>query len=263
MESTTLYTLLLLSSLIFYLLSGFIRLLVRQALSPLALLRGPPCPSFFMGNLMEMHDQENNNLVAEWEAAYGSTFVYRGFIGGCRLMTTDPVAVAHILGNAYDYPKPDFVRDSLATMAAGHDGLLVVEGDAHKRQVCELCFPSVLSVLIQHFPCSVKSWSVPLLCFLIQCLDEARNFHHSLIASVCTYLFLPVCPRRDLSTDPYHSLPHFRRPTSNHSPQYSGTRPPRCVDHYRPRNSQGFSGWRFPVSHLLVALPARGLYESL
>ncbi|KAF8208593.1 cytochrome P450 [Mycena galopus ATCC 62051] len=134
MESTTLYTVILAFSIILYLLSGFIRLLVRQALSPLSLLRGPPCPSFFMGNLMEMHDQENNNLVAEWEAAYGSTFVYRGFIGGCRLMTTDPVAVAHILGNAYDYPKPDFVRDSLATMAAGHDGLLVVEGDAHKRQ---------------------------------------------------------------------------------------------------------------------------------
>ncbi|KAJ7465309.1 cytochrome P450 [Mycena latifolia] len=134
MESSTTYTILLVLSLILYLLSGFIRLLVRQFLSPLTLLRGPPCPSFFMGNLMEMHDQENNNLVAEWEAAYGSTFVYRGFIGGCRLMTTDPVAVAHILGNAYDYPKPDFVRDSLATMAAGHDGLLTVEGDAHKRQ---------------------------------------------------------------------------------------------------------------------------------
>ncbi|KAK7048105.1 cytochrome P450 [Favolaschia claudopus] len=135
MEQPTLYALTLLFALIlYYLLGDFIRLLVRQALSPLTQLRGPPCPSFFMGNLMEMHDQENNNLVAEWEAAYGSTFVYRGFVGGCRLMTTDPVAVAHILGNAYDYPKPDFVRDSLATMAAGHDGLLTVEGDAHKRQ---------------------------------------------------------------------------------------------------------------------------------
>ncbi|KAJ6557224.1 cytochrome P450 [Mycena vulgaris] len=134
MEPSTSYTLLLVLSLIVYLLSGFIRLVVRQFLSPLTLLRGPPCPSFFMGNLMEMHDQENNNLIAEWEAAYGSTFVYRGFIGGCRLMTTDPAAVAHILGNAYDYPKPDFVRDSLATMVAGHDGLLTVEGDAHKRQ---------------------------------------------------------------------------------------------------------------------------------
>ncbi|KAJ7043830.1 cytochrome P450 [Mycena alexandri] len=134
MDSTTLYTLLLLFTLISYLLSGLITLLVRQFLSPLSLLRGPPCPSLFMGNLGEMHDQENNNLVAEWEAAYGSTFVYRGFIGGCRLMTTDLVAVAHILGNAYDYPKPDFVRDSLCSMVAGNEGLLTVEGDVHKRQ---------------------------------------------------------------------------------------------------------------------------------
>ncbi|KAJ7202836.1 cytochrome P450 [Mycena pura] len=117
-----------------YLFADFVRLLVRQARSPLTALRGPPCPSFFIGNLSEMHDMENTNLVAQWEAAYGASFVYRGFVGGCRLMTTDPAAVAHVLGNAYDYPKPDFVRDSLATMAAGHDGLLTVEGDQHKRQ---------------------------------------------------------------------------------------------------------------------------------
>jgi hypothetical protein len=118
-----------------YILSGFVLLVVRQRRSPLRFLRGPPSPSFFIGNLAEMHDQENNNLIADWEAAYGPTFVYKGFIGGCRLMTTDPAAVAHILGNAYDYPKPDFIRDSLATMIVGHDGLLTVEGDVHRRQV--------------------------------------------------------------------------------------------------------------------------------
>lgn len=90
-----------------------------------------------------MHDQENNDLIARWEQAYGSTFVYKGFVGGCRLMTTDPVAIAYILRNAYDYPKPDFVRESLATMAAGHHGLLVVEGDEHRRQVRSVC-PSEL-----------------------------------------------------------------------------------------------------------------------
>lgn len=88
-----------------------------------------------MGNLAEMHEQENNNLISIWESIYGSTFVYRGFIGGRRLLTTDPVAISHILGNAYEYPKPDFVRDSLATMAAGHDGLLTTEGEMHKKQV--------------------------------------------------------------------------------------------------------------------------------
>ena len=69
-----------------------------------------------------MHDAENTGLYAAWEKEYGSTFVYHGFLGGPRLLTTDPKALAHILGNAYHYPKPGFVRDSLATIAAGHDG---------------------------------------------------------------------------------------------------------------------------------------------
>ncbi|TDL23213.1 cytochrome P450 [Rickenella mellea] len=117
-----------------YAASGLILLIVRQQRSPLRRLRGPPNPSFFLGNLVAMHDQENTNLVARWEEEYGPTFVYHGFISGCRLMTTDPRAVAHILGNAYDYPKPDFVRDSLSDMVAGQHGILTTEGEQHKRQ---------------------------------------------------------------------------------------------------------------------------------
>lgn len=134
MSSTALYTaaLLLLSSL--YLAKNFILLLIRQHRSPLRLLPGPPSPSFFMGNLIQMHDQENTNLIHDWVAAYGNTFSYRGFIGGSRLMTVDTTAIAYILNHAYEYPKPDFVRDSLATMAAGHEGLLTVEGEKHRRQ---------------------------------------------------------------------------------------------------------------------------------
>lgn len=93
-----------------------------------------------MGNLQQMHDQENTNLIAQWVSQYGPTFVYRGFLGGRRLITTDPVAIAHILANPYQYPKPDFIRDALASMALGHDGLLTVEGDRHQHQVL-LSFP--------------------------------------------------------------------------------------------------------------------------
>lgn len=124
----------LLSFVVVFFVLPLARLLIRQRTSPLRHLPGPKCPSFFMGNLIEMHDQENTNLIASWEAVYGPTFVYRGFIGAPRLMTTDPVAISHILAHAYEYPKPDFVRDSLASMAAGHDGLLTVEGDQHRRQ---------------------------------------------------------------------------------------------------------------------------------
>ena len=136
MPSTPLIALLAFpAALMFYMLYTFIALLARQAVSPLRKLGGPPSPSFFMGNLREMHDQENTNLVARWEAAYGSTFVYHGFVGGRRLMTTDPAAVSHILSRGYDYPKPDFIRDALASMTSGYDGLLTLEGDAHRRQM--------------------------------------------------------------------------------------------------------------------------------
>ena len=136
MPSTTLIVILIVpASVAFYVMYTFILLLVRQAISPLRRLPGPPSPSFFMGNLREMHDQENTNLLARWEEVYGSTFVYHGFIGGRRLMTTDPLAVAHILGRGYDYPKPDFVRDSLASMAAGYEGLITTEGEDHRKQV--------------------------------------------------------------------------------------------------------------------------------
>ncbi|GLB38291.1 putative cytochrome P450 [Lyophyllum shimeji] len=124
----------LLSFVIVFFVLPFLRFLIRQRTSPLRHLPGPPCTSLLIGNLGEMHDQENNNLIHTWEASYGPTFVYRGFLAAPRLMTMDPLALAHILGHAYEYPKPEFVRDSLAGMAAGHDGLLTVEGDQHRRQ---------------------------------------------------------------------------------------------------------------------------------
>jgi hypothetical protein len=138
----------------------FILLLVRQSRSPLRRLPGPSSPYhtpsessisrtssllapfapfaafrwFLLGNLVEMHDMENTDLLSRWQAEYGRVFVYRGFVGGCRLMLLDDLAVAHVLAHPEDYPKPDFVRDSLATMAAGHEGLLTSEGEMHRRQ---------------------------------------------------------------------------------------------------------------------------------
>ncbi|OSD01474.1 cytochrome P450 [Trametes coccinea BRFM310] len=117
-----------------YFLWTFLSLLVRQARSPLRHLPGPPSTSLFMGNLKELHDQENNGLVARWASSFGRAFVYRGFMGGRRLMLVDPVAVNYVMSRGYDYPKPDFVRDSLASMAAGYEGLLTAEGEMHRKQ---------------------------------------------------------------------------------------------------------------------------------
>jgi hypothetical protein len=120
-----------------------LRCVLHHIRSPLRLLNGPPTPSVFLGNLIELHDQENTNLFQRWEALYGSTFVYNGLFCGPRLFTTDPIAIAHILQNDHHYPKPDFVRNSLADMGAGYQSILTVEGHDHKRQVLDsLLLPS-------------------------------------------------------------------------------------------------------------------------
>ena len=65
-------------------------------------------------------------------------------------MITDLKAIGHILAHTDVYPKPSFVRDSLATMG-GDEGLIVVEGDQHKRQrriLVSLLFSSLLPSLL-------------------------------------------------------------------------------------------------------------------
>jgi hypothetical protein len=165
-------SLLFLSLLAIYLLRPLLRLLYAQHLSPLHLLPGPPSPNFLMGHLKEMHDMENTSLLERWEGTYGRRWVYKGFFGGCRLVllllysasrpdkiprsliTTDLHSISHVLSRAYQYPKPQFVKDAFAAIGGGHQGLLSVEGDVHRRQrrilVCGfLCLPvSALSCLL-------------------------------------------------------------------------------------------------------------------
>ncbi|KAA1473752.1 cytochrome P450 [Dentipellis sp. KUC8613] len=135
------------AALFVYLLSPLFALLIHDHKSALRLLPGPPSTSFVTGNLAQVADQENNDIISTWTANYGTTLVYRGFVGGRRLLTTDPVALSWILGRAYDFPKPEFVRESLASMAAGHEGLVVVEGETHRRQNQAFTTPHIKSLL--------------------------------------------------------------------------------------------------------------------
>ncbi|KAF8489400.1 cytochrome P450 [Gautieria morchelliformis] len=116
-----------------YAVSGLAKLIVTQYFSHLGELNCPPVPSYFWGHLQLLHDAENTNLYMKWMEQLGPIFTYRGFIGGHRLVTMDTRAISHILSQPHEYPKPSFVRDTLSSMA-GEQGLLVVEGEAHKRQ---------------------------------------------------------------------------------------------------------------------------------
>lgn len=127
--------LVLTSAFTIYLLRPLFIIIIARFYSPLRLLPSPPSPSFFLGNLIQLADQEKNDIFHIWTEQYGHTFAYRGFINGPRLFTTDPLALSYILGHAYDFPKPDFIIDALAEMGAGPDGLLTAQGDVHRRQV--------------------------------------------------------------------------------------------------------------------------------
>src|SRR5216684_3732009 len=126
------------SALTVYCLRPLFSILVARFCSPLRLLPSPPSPSLFLGNLAQLADQENNDIIGTWTKQFGNTFSYRGFFSGHRLLTTDPTALSYILAHAYDFPKPKFITDALAEMGAGHDGLLTAQGDIHRRQVCHL-----------------------------------------------------------------------------------------------------------------------------
>jgi hypothetical protein len=136
--------LVLASALILYCLRPLFSIIVARFCSPLRLLPSPSSPSLFLGNLAQLADQENKDVVHSWIEEYGQTFAYRGFFNCHRLLTTDPTALSYILGHAYDFPKPKFITEALAEMGAGHDGLLTAQGDIHKRQVCPflVCIPS-------------------------------------------------------------------------------------------------------------------------
>jgi len=116
-------------------LFGFLSLLFNillPAFSPLRKLPHPPSPSWIWGNMRQIFEAPSGVLHADWEKEYGQVYAYRQFLSAWRLTTTDPRALGHILQHAYAYPKPPQVRRNVARGFG--EGLLVAEGDIHKRQ---------------------------------------------------------------------------------------------------------------------------------
>ncbi|KAL4070026.1 cytochrome P450 [Scleroderma yunnanense] len=155
-----------------YVLRNLIELLARQYLSPLRALRSPPSSSFLFGNLREMYNQENTGLLFHWEATYGHTYAYKGFLGGSRLITTDLAAIAHILAHPERFQKPDFVRENLAVMGAGLESVLTTEGDVHARQA-----PAFTSAHIKTLRPVFRAKATELLDRWSQLANDQKRFH--------------------------------------------------------------------------------------
>jgi hypothetical protein len=68
----------------------------------------------------------------QWHGLYGSTYIVPVLFGNHRLVTVDPVALNYILNHDDQIPKPGMTRKFLSNMLG--DGVLVTQGDVHKRQ---------------------------------------------------------------------------------------------------------------------------------
>ncbi|KAF9359184.1 hypothetical protein BGX26_012959 [Mortierella sp. AD094] len=133
---TTLGTALaLLSSYIFY--AAYIH---PNYISPLRHMPGPPNKSKynkynipFLGQFLDIFKGEVGAPQIEWVEKYGGIISYCGLGNSRRVFVADPKAIQHVFNtHSYNYPKtPRTVR--LLSQVIGY-GVLLVEGDVHKKQ---------------------------------------------------------------------------------------------------------------------------------
>lgn len=112
----------------------YLRLYPWQKLtSPIRNIRGPAPTSRFWGNMRDMSAVECGEAVKRWVTEAGAPTVrYQELLGGQAICTVDPVAAGHILQHSATFVKPDY-RVRLFGRVTGM-GVLLVEGEAHRRQ---------------------------------------------------------------------------------------------------------------------------------
>ncbi|KAJ7485126.1 cytochrome P450 [Mycena galericulata] len=122
----------LLGSLLCYALFRVASFLYRDFTSPLRIrdLPGPKNPSIWYGSFNEL--AADQWLMDKWRAEYGRNFQFRSLFNISELHTSDPKAMAHIVGNTVTYQKSPASRYNIARMVG--NGILAVELEEHKCQ---------------------------------------------------------------------------------------------------------------------------------
>ncbi|KAJ7272933.1 cytochrome P450 [Mycena rebaudengoi] len=112
-----------------------LRVVYRELTSPIRRLPGPPSRSghWLQGDLGSTLEDSDR-----WADLYGPTMQCRGALRAShrfiltRLYTMDSKAINHFLMNSDIYQKPEATRYTLSQLIG--PGVLVVEGDIHKKQ---------------------------------------------------------------------------------------------------------------------------------
>jgi hypothetical protein len=158
-----------------YVLYGIVWAVYHEFTSPFRLLPGPKSAHWFYGNAKELLDDvrgfcwmipilikspflclKYHGLQERWVQEYGRTWKFHRFFvshliltrlcsdelcarqGQTGMYTTDLKAIHHFLSNSQIYQKSEDTRFSLGRVVG--PGILVVEGDVHKQQVCYVVF---------------------------------------------------------------------------------------------------------------------------
>ncbi|KAJ6566430.1 cytochrome P450 [Mycena capillaripes] len=115
-----------------YILYSLLKVLYQEFTSPLRNVPGPKSDHWFLGNRLEIFKRGEDNQEGLWTARYGRTVRINTLLGFSQLYTTDTKAIQHILSNSYLYQKP--ILDAYLLGRLVGQGVLVVEGDVHKKQ---------------------------------------------------------------------------------------------------------------------------------
>ncbi|KAG5716767.1 Leukotriene-B(4) omega-hydroxylase 2 [Termitomyces sp. T112] len=124
----------LLASVIFLLFRFVYENFVKVRWSPLHQIAGPPVSGWFKNHLYAVLEPSVSPKVYEmFIKRYGRSIRIRG-VGPWdeRLLTLDPVSVAHVLKNSTIYEKPWQSRRLITSLIGC--GMLSAEGQVHKRQ---------------------------------------------------------------------------------------------------------------------------------
>lgn len=109
-------------------------LIYPNFISPLRKLPGPKEPSFWNGHGKEIVAKRTGDPQKGWIKTVPNEglIYYKGLLNRERILPTTPKVLAEVLNSqSYIFVKPQFFRFSLRLLG---NGILMAEGDEHKRQ---------------------------------------------------------------------------------------------------------------------------------
>ncbi|RIB21088.1 cytochrome P450 [Gigaspora rosea] len=102
-------------------------------LSPLRKIPGPPLDNFILGHYATFLNKDMGEALSYLAKQYGGIVRYHGLFNKPYLLISDPKIVQQVLVNRpYDHPKY-FTTREMAKELVG-EGILLAQGDSHKRQ---------------------------------------------------------------------------------------------------------------------------------